>query len=169
VVLVSSYQPVIERSKLLGWEVLVEESQHSESSSVDWASRELEERGCGLVMRLPADVPLVRASDIDLLLAEEVRAPGAILVPSRDGTGTNAVVRTPPTLFPSRFGPNSFALHRAEVDRIGAQCRVIVNDRIALDIDEPADLDLLVELGAGTEAGRVASGFRDEWRLQSQA
>ena len=33
---------------------------------------------------------------------------------SLEGTGTNALLRTPPDLFPSRFGPNSLALHRAD-------------------------------------------------------
>jgi 2-phospho-L-lactate guanylyltransferase len=61
-------------------------------------------------------------------------------VPSRDGTGTNALLRSPPTLFPSHFGPNSFALHSDEAERSRARVRIIRNPRIALDIDEPDDL-----------------------------
>jgi 2-phospho-L-lactate guanylyltransferase len=61
VVVVTSFAPAIERARRQGWEVLVEQFQESESASVDWASRILCERGFDLVMRLPADVPLVEA------------------------------------------------------------------------------------------------------------
>jgi 2-phospho-L-lactate guanylyltransferase len=150
VVLVSSFTPAIERARSLSWEVLIEESQASESGSVDWASRILSERGSDTVMRLPADLPLVRASDIDEMLSIELDSPGALLVPSREGTGTNAIIRTPPTLFPSRFGPNSLALHKEEASRVGIECRVVNNERIALDIDEPADVESLLERGGGS-------------------
>ncbi|HJQ27156.1 MAG TPA: 2-phospho-L-lactate guanylyltransferase [Blastocatellia bacterium] len=150
VFLVSSFAPALEHARRLGWEVLVETAQAGESASVDWASRQLAERGLDAVLRLPADLPLVRAADIDALLAIEASAPAAILVPSREGTGTNAILRTPPTLFPSRFGPNSLALHRKEAAHIGVECLLVNNERIALDIDEPADLEALLELGHGT-------------------
>jgi 2-phospho-L-lactate guanylyltransferase len=150
VVLVSSFAPAIERARSLNWDVLIEDSQASESASVDWASRILSERGFDTVMRLPADLPLVRASDIDELLSIDLDSPSALLVPSGEGTGTNAIIRTPPTLFPSRFGPNSLALHKEEAARVGVNCRVVNNERIALDIDEPSDVERLLECGHGS-------------------
>ncbi|HXI91479.1 MAG TPA: 2-phospho-L-lactate guanylyltransferase [Blastocatellia bacterium] len=152
VVMVSSFTPAIERARELGWDVLIEESQTSESASVDWASRILSERAFDTVMRLPADLPLVRAEDIDELLSIELASPGALLVPSREGTGTNAIIRTPAALFPSRFGPNSLALHKQEAARVGVECVIVNNARIALDIDEPVDVELLLEEGGGTHA-----------------
>jgi len=82
VVMVTSFAPAIERAGRLGWDVLLEESQISESASVDWASRVLSDRGFDTVIRLPADLPLVRAEDIDELLSIEIGSPGALLVPS---------------------------------------------------------------------------------------
>jgi 2-phospho-L-lactate/phosphoenolpyruvate guanylyltransferase len=152
VVIVSSFTPAIERARELGWDVLIEESQTSESASVDWASRILSGRGFDTVMRLPADLPLVRAEDIDELLSIELDSPGALIVPSREGTGTNAIIRTPPALFPSRFGPNSLALHKQEAARVGVECVTVNNARIALDIDDPADVELLMEEGGATRA-----------------
>jgi len=152
VVMVTSFPPAIKRARDFGWDVLIEEEQSSESASVDWASRVLGERGIDVVMRLPADLPLVRAEDIDELLSIKLESPGALLVPSREGTGTNAIIRTPPTLFPSRFGPNSLALHKQEAARVGVECVIVNNARIALDIDEPADVELLLKEGGGTRA-----------------
>jgi 2-phospho-L-lactate guanylyltransferase len=158
VVVVTSFDRAAQRARELGFEVLLEQSQTSESASVDWASLILKERGFATVIRLPADIPLVRPSDIDDLLSLESPAPGALLVPSRDGTGTNAIVRTPPDIFPSRFGPNSLSLHREEAARAGVACMTVNHDRIGLDIDEPAEIDLFLERGHGTETFTLLSG-----------
>ncbi len=166
VVMVTSFTPAIERARSLGWDVLIEESQISESASVDWASRVLSERGFDTVMRLPADLPLVRAEDIDELLSIEFDSPGALLVPSREGTGTNAIIRTPPALFPSRFGPNSLALHKEEAARVGVECVIVNIARIALDIDEPADVELLLEEAGGTQAFAALSEMNAFERLR---
>jgi 2-phospho-L-lactate guanylyltransferase len=150
--MISCFAPALQRAGDLGWDLLIEESQVSESASVDWACSILSERGFNTAMRLPADVPLVRPADIDELLSIRLETPGAVLVPSREGSGTNAIIRTPPNLFPSRFGPNSLALHMREAARVGVECMIVKNSRIALDIDEPADVEQLLEAGRGTRA-----------------
>lgn len=160
VVLVSSFEPAVRHARALGWEVLVELTQESESASVDWASGVLVERGYDTVMRLPADIPLVEARDIDDLLSIELRTPAAVLVPSRAGSGTNAIIRTMPSLFPSRFGPNSLVLHKAEAARVGVECIIVNNPRIALDVDEPDDVRLLIETGGDTKTFSVLSKIR---------
>ena len=166
IILVSSFAPAVERARDLGWDVLIEETQVSESASVDWALRILSERGFTTVMRLPADLPLVRGEDIDGLLSTEIGAPAALLVPSREGTGTNAIIRTPPTLFPSRFGPNSLTLHREEAGRVGVECVIVNNTRIGLDIDEPADISRLLKEGSSTQAYTALNEMNIVERLQ---
>jgi 2-phospho-L-lactate guanylyltransferase len=165
VVLVSSFERAIEHARSLDWEVLVEQSQQSESASVDWASRVLAERGFDTVMRLPADLPLIEGRDVDELISIELRAPAAVLVPSREGTGTNAIIRMPPDLFPSRFGQNSLALHKQEAARVGVVCLVVNNERIALDIDEPSDLKLLLQLGVSTKTHSIVESLGIEERF----
>ena len=142
---VTNYVPAMKMAEKNGWKLLREETQISESVSVDAASRQCAELGITSLLRLPLDVPLVQASDIDELLAVKSAAPALVIVPSRDGTGTNAIRRTPPTLFPSHFGPGSFARHCTEARRAGAEILVRRNPRLEMDVDDEADLRALVQ------------------------
>jgi len=126
-----------------GWHTIVETEQISESHSVDAASRLCEQEGVTALLRIPIDLPLVTADDVDGILAASETAPSAVVVPSRDGTGTNALLRSPPCLFPSHFGPGSFAQHAAEAEGCGARMKILHNARIALDVDEADDLAAL--------------------------
>jgi 2-phospho-L-lactate guanylyltransferase len=140
-VFVISKEPgALSRAQKLGWETIVESRQTSESDSVDAGSRYCAERGVQALLRLPVDIPLVEPSDIKAVFEQLGPAPSVVLVPSSDGTGTNALLRSPAVLFPSRFGPNSFPRHLAEAERCGARARVFRNPRLELDIDELEDL-----------------------------
>jgi 2-phospho-L-lactate guanylyltransferase len=151
---VTNYAPAIQAAEENGWEVLHEELQISESVSVDTASQQCQERGIAALLRLPLDVPLVQSSDIDELLAVECAAPGMVIVTSREGTGTNAILRTPPTLFPSHFGNGSFAKHCDEAQRAGAQIFVRRNVRLEMDVDDESDLRALLGHDlSGTQTG----------------
>jgi 2-phospho-L-lactate guanylyltransferase len=146
-----------ERAADLGWRVFRESEQVSESSSVDAVSRQLSAEGVTAVLRIPADVPLIQSSDIDEIIDFHLSMPLAVLVPSRDGTGTNAILRSPPDLFPSRFGKNSLLLHRHDALRAGAQLRIVENRRLALDLDEFEDLKCFMHMPSTTETHRFLS------------
>jgi 2-phospho-L-lactate guanylyltransferase len=151
---VTNYVPAMRAAKENGWELLREDQQISESVSVDAASKHCAECGVTALLRLPLDVPLVQSNDIDELLSVEYAAPALVIVPSRDGTGTNAILRTPPALFPSHFGTGSFAKHCDEAERAGAQIVVRHNARLEMDVDDEADLRALArEDLRGTETG----------------
>ena len=167
VFVITNYAPAIEIAAQHGWEILREEYQVSESASVDFASRLCAERGVVALLRLTLDLPLIQSSDIDELLATECSAPSVVMVPSRDGTGTNAILRTPPALFPSHFGPNSFAKHRSDAERAGAKIIVRKNERLEMDVDDEADLRALLQhdlrntaTGNWLEESGVAVRFR---------
>ncbi len=169
---VTNYGPVMDLARENGWEVLREERQISESDSVDAASRICEERGVRNLLRLPLDLPLVQPGDIDELLNVECASPALVIVPSRDGTGTNAMLRTPPTLFPSHFGNGSFAKHLAEAGRAGARIIVRRNSRLEMDVDDASDLRALLEHDvSGTETGRWLrdSGVEAKFRTNLEA
>lgn len=140
VAIVTLYPPAIELGRRYGFEIILESRQVSESDSVDFGSRQLAGSGVATVLRLPIDLPLLRSEDIEAVLAQDSGDRSVILAPSRDGTGTNAILRRPPDIFPSHFGPNSLAKHIAEAKQAGIDCRLANLPRIALDIDDEADI-----------------------------
>jgi 2-phospho-L-lactate guanylyltransferase len=78
-------------------------------------------------------------------------------VPSADGTGTNALARTPPNVIESRFGPGSC---RAHLDQARAKCvhaEVLHLRGLMFDIDTPEDV---AELLAGPHESAVADFLR---------
>jgi 2-phospho-L-lactate guanylyltransferase len=171
---VTNYQPALDVAEENSWEILREELQISESDSVDAASRICEQGGVRALLRLPLDLPLAQSRDVDELLSIECQGPALAIVPSRDGTGTNAMLRTPPTLFPSHFGNGSFAKHLVEAKIAGAQVFVRRNIRLEMDVDDEADLRALLEHDlTGTETGRWLreSGIEAKFRkdLETQA
>jgi 2-phospho-L-lactate guanylyltransferase len=136
----SAESEALERARACGWETIVETEQISESHSVDAASKVCVAKGASALLRIPMDLPLVRAADIDSILAEAADTPSCVIVPSCDGTGTNALLRSPPGLFPSHFGPNSFVQHLEEAKNCGARVTVLRNANIERDVDERDDL-----------------------------
>jgi 2-phospho-L-lactate guanylyltransferase len=81
-----------------------------------------------------ADLPL--ATRLDWVAG----FPGVTLVPDRRLDGTN-VVSVPTTAgFRFSYGAGSFARHRAEAARLRLPARIVRDDRLAWDVDLPADL-----------------------------
>ncbi|MBI2350255.1 MAG: hypothetical protein HYV00_02015 [Deltaproteobacteria bacterium] len=66
--------------------------------------------------------------------------------------GTNALLLSPPDVIKLRFGYDSFTYHLGEVAAQGLPLRVLGNERIALDIDEPRDLESFMSAARGGES-----------------
>jgi 2-phospho-L-lactate guanylyltransferase (CobY/MobA/RfbA family) len=67
-------------------------------------------------------------------------------------------------LFPSHFGPNSFPKHSAEAKRCGAECIVLRNERLELDVDDLDDLHVLAvrsDLPGATRRWLERAGLRN--------
>ena len=169
VFVVTAYEPAARLARRLGMEVIEEESQVSESRSVDYASRLCRQRGVTSLLRVPIDLPLLQAEDIEALVARCGAAPSAMLVPSREGDGTNALLRTPPDLFPSHFGPGSFQKHLREAARVGVRAEVVRLSSFAFDVDEPEDLVHILKRGQGTPLGELLDRMDAPARLHTAA
>jgi 2-phospho-L-lactate guanylyltransferase len=66
--------------------------------------------------------------------------PGVTLVPDRRLDGTNVLAVPTEAGFTFAYGPGSFARHRAEAQACGLPARIVRDDRLAWDVDLPADL-----------------------------
>ena len=99
------------------------------------------ERGAERVVMVPGDTPLLEAADLDRLLDRcEARGLAAAIVPDRHGTGTNALVLSPPDAIGPRFGPGSLELHAAAAREAEIPHAVEPVRSLGLDVDTPDDL-----------------------------
>jgi 2-phospho-L-lactate guanylyltransferase len=132
------------------------------NESIDRAAREL---AADTTLVVLGDVAGATAADLGALVAAlGDRAPAAAIAPSRDG-GTAALARRPHGAFASRFGADSANAHRAAARVAGVPCIECSLPSLALDLDDPDDLQaflsthgggtrtraLLRELGVGAE------------------
>jgi 2-phospho-L-lactate/phosphoenolpyruvate guanylyltransferase len=128
----------------LGARVILESAETGETAAVDFARSSLKADGGEAVLIIPGDLPLVRRGDIEAVLAQVPDGqitPFALLVPSHDRLGTNALLLAPPDIIKLRFGYDSFSYHISQISAQGLPIRCFDNERIALDIDEPTDLE----------------------------
>ncbi|MBI3693567.1 MAG: 2-phospho-L-lactate guanylyltransferase [Acidobacteria bacterium] len=138
IIVATSDDAIAAHARRSGALVLEETEQHSHSRSADNAARWAMEQGATTVILLPIDVPLATPAEIESL-ARAVR-PGVLLVPSADGTGTNALVLTPPDAIASHFGPGSFRRHLEEAQARGLLVEVLRPPGLVFDVDTPEDL-----------------------------
>jgi len=160
---VTGNERVAEIAARMGAAVIREPAETGETGAVDFARLELKRAGREAVLILPGDMPLVHASDIEQVLAQVpagATAPFALLVPSHDRLGTNALLLAPPDVIRLRFGYDSFTYHLSQVSARGLPLRFFENEAIALDIDEPQDLRRFLAVGRDDgETYRLASGL----------
>ena len=143
-IVVTGDDKVAQIARSLGARVLRENAETGETDAVDFARTSLKNAGCEAVLIVPGDMPLVGSADIELVLSQVPagqNAPFALLVPSHDRLGTNALLLAPPDIIKLRFGYDSFTYHLSQVSAQGLPIRCFDNRHIALDIDEPRDLE----------------------------
>lgn len=120
------------------------------------------------VLVVMGDLPLASGGDLEeLVAAAPVR--GVALARSADGTGTNAMVLTPPAVIGTFFGPGSLERHRAEAVRRGVPCVERTIPGLALDIDTPRDLADLVALDTDSHTLRMCAALDLRDRLTTEA
>ena len=111
--------------------------------ALEMATNVCVERGIDYTLVIPADIPLIHASELDQIFAHAPEQ-GSVLAPAADGRGTNAAFRRPVNLFPLRFGNDSFKPHLAAAQSTGKPCIVLQLPGIALDVDNPENLHQLL-------------------------
>jgi 2-phospho-L-lactate guanylyltransferase len=152
VVVVTSDLDAAEHARRSGVLVFEESEQLSHSVSADAACRRAIQVGATTALLVPIDVPTALPEDFERLAA--AARPGVVIVPSADGTGTNALVRTPPDVIESRFGTGSFQAHLEQARARGVPAGVLRIPGLMFDIDTPEDVSELLARAPECNAAR---------------
>jgi 2-phospho-L-lactate/phosphoenolpyruvate guanylyltransferase len=146
VMVITSDAEISAHARRMGALVIEESEQVSHSASADAACRTAMGIGAETALLVPIDVPLVAPSDFEhLASAGTSLRPGVVIVPSADGTGTNALARTPPDVISSCFGPGSFQAHLGQARSRDVAADVLRLPGLMFDIDTPEDVAELLE------------------------
>lgn len=158
VALVTSDAYAIDLARQRGFEIIRDDANVSESDAIAMATKACIARGVQTTLVIPGDIPLIEPEDLRAIY-EYAPESGAVLVPSADKRGSNAVLRRPADLFPLRFGNDSFMPHLASAIATDQACFVLPRPRIALDIDTPEDLRALAEASGEKLSQKLARQF----------
>ena len=151
-----------------GFGVIEDTRNESETAAIEMATACSEQRGYNTTVVIPSDIPLITSDELHRVL-DAAPAAGAVFVPAYDRRGSNCILRRPASLIPLRFGNDSFLPHCEAMRRTGKELVILEMPGIGLDIDNPHELELLVQREGNTHAQRLlrAWGFaaRDqtEW------
>jgi len=161
--LAASYNPVsivtsdpyaINLAKEFKFAVIPDNNNRSETDAIETATRHCEIHGIESTLVIPADIPLIKPEELDQIFTAAPSV-GSVLVPAADGRGTNAAFRRPAGLFPLRFGNDSFKPHLAAAKATEKPCVVLSLPGIALDVDNPSNLQTLKDAPGETRAQRL--------------
>lgn len=130
--------------------VVPDPSEEGHSLAAQAGIARAEADGADCVILLPGDCPLLGRRELDRLLTGLPERYAAI-VPDRHGSGTNALVLSPPSAIQPSFGEGSRARHVAAAREADVPFEVEEVESLALDVDTPADL---IALTRELEAGR---------------
>lgn len=144
-VIVVTGEPIAEQIALnYNAEVLTDARDLGHSEAVALGVQLAMTRGAERVILVAADCPALDPAEVDGLLTTEPQDGREVtIVPDRHGTGTNALILTPPDIMPASFGDGSRARHADAARASGAAVFEAEPETLMLDVDTGDDLDAL--------------------------
>ena len=138
--LVVSADTVVQRiAEGYGAEV-IDDAQEGHSAAAVLGIEHAQAAGAERVLLVPGDCPLLDPVQLSELIATPAPPRSVLIVPDRHGTGTNALLISPPGAFAPSFGPGSRARHEQLAAEAGIEARTMPVPSLALDLDTPEDL-----------------------------
>src|SRR5437763_9775231 len=131
-VVVTAEPAAADAARAAGAHVVHDPEEAGQSAAAARGIAVARERGAERVLLVPGDCPALDPGEVGRLLE---RPEGAVIVPDRHGTGTNALLLAPPDVIAPAFGPGSFARHAARARAAGAAVNVCELRSLGLDVD----------------------------------
>jgi 2-phospho-L-lactate/phosphoenolpyruvate guanylyltransferase len=128
---------------------LIADHEQGHNAAAILGVRQAVKRGAERALLVPGDCPALDPGEVDELLARSRNERSVVIVPDRHGTGTNALLITPPDALEPSFGPGSCERHAALAAAADIPHEIVAIPSLALDIDTPEDLVALGELPDG--------------------
>lgn len=128
-----------------GATVLLEPSPAGQNVAAARGLAHVRAAGVGAALLLSSDLPLVSRRAIRRLLrrARSMGTPAVLAAPALGRGGTNALYLSPPDIIGLHFGGDSLRRFRQEAMARGVRFALHNARALALDLDEPADLEAL--------------------------
>lgn len=143
VVVVTNEPSVAALAQASGASVLADPHESGQSAATLVGIDHALAAGYERALLVPGDCPALDGATLAELLAPEDPAPAVTIVADRHGTGTNALLLTPPDAIEPSFGPGSFERHAERASAAGTTWRVAPLPGLLLDADTPDDLAAL--------------------------
>lgn len=130
-----------------GVNVVIDDAESGQSDATMLGIRHALAAGYDRVLLVPGDTPLLSPAELDSLLARgEADGMQVVIVPDRHGSGTNALMISPPDAFRPSFGPDSLNRHLTLAQEAGLKHSVEEVPSLSHDVDTADDLGALAEV-----------------------
>ncbi len=134
-------------ARRLGAEVVVEAAPGGQNQAARTGIEAVRARGAGAALLLSSDLPLVTAEALETVIgAAAPGGPAAVAAAAAGRGGTNALYLRPPDVIGLHFGDDSLARFEHDARERGVPLTVLSLPELALDLDEPGDLQALERL-----------------------
>ena len=129
-------------------EVLLEANPAGQNPAARLGIAHASSKGARSVLLLSSDLPLVTRRAIATMLsaARRLGSPGVLAAPATGRGGTNALALSPPDVIDLHFGDDSLGKFERDAASRGVPFALHESPPLALDLDEPADLEELRRL-----------------------
>lgn len=149
VLVVAGSEEVAETAAVWGADVLLEPREEGQNAAAARGIERARQGGAHAVLLLSSDLPLVTPQSVAQLLraASRLQPPVAVAAPAIGRGGTNALYLNPPDAIGLHFGDDSLARFQEDAESRGVGFALHHSDAMALDLDEPSDLERLSRAG----------------------
>jgi 2-phospho-L-lactate guanylyltransferase len=161
---------VMDYATPLGAKTLIDSSDRGINEAIaDATEYEMDERDGTPLLILPVDVPLVKSKTIDYIIGRIENSSGPLVVISPSTTkGTNALLRNPPNIIPTRYGIDSFEAHVQEAKERKIRLEIYRSEDLEIDLDTPPDLYKILSKGNSTRTSSFLESILREEKVSAR-